>query len=155
DLWIRPLAPFSLFPAPYSPYVSDLRPGGPRPLDVPEGVAQLTEPLVGVLADETNAPGQRVAAAPRHTRVDHRVAHSPPGLPRPRHHRHGQRGEHDDGSAALDAPGDLAAEAMLGLTRDVDTLLARTVAESLHISGDHPGTLRVGGALGDVGLGQR
>src|SRR3954471_1310442 len=134
--------------------VSHLWSRGPRALDVLQGVTQLTEPVIGVLADQPHTPGQGVTAAARHTGLDERVQHPPLRLPQPRHHRHRELGEHHRLGSALDAPRHLAGEPVLGLTGDVDPLLARLLTEALHVPGDRTGTLRGRGALGDLGLGQ-
>jgi hypothetical protein len=49
--------------------------GGAGAFDVLECLAQLGEPLVGVLADEAYAPGEGVAAAAGHSGLDQRVEH--------------------------------------------------------------------------------
>ena len=101
-------------------------------------VAQLAEPLVGVLADQPDRPGQRVRAGAGHPGVDQGVQHDPLRLAQPGHHRHRGHREQLDGVAQPGAPGDLAPVAVLGLAGDLDPLLPGGLAEP----GDPPGRRR-------------
>ena len=60
-------------------------PGRPRPL---EGGAQLADPLLLVVADQADAPGQGLAAAAGHAGVDQGVEHPPFRQAQAGHHRH-------------------------------------------------------------------
>src|SRR5665213_1771104 len=55
-------------------------------LDRAHRIAKLPEPLVGVLPDEANTPGQRVATASRHPCVDQGVENKAVALTEPGHH---------------------------------------------------------------------
>src|SRR6202042_407786 len=113
---------------------------------------------VGVLAGQPHAPGERVGPAAGDPGVHQRVEHAPFRLAQPGHDRNGQGGEHFVMAGAARPPGDLAAEPLLGLARDLDPLLARLLAESL----DSPlgrGLFRLGPAIpaipSGLGRGQR
>src|ERR1700756_4735641 len=92
-------------------------------------VPEVGQPAVLVLADKPNAPGERVAPAPGDPGVHERVEHEAFRLAQPGHHRYRECGEHHLLLAADDAPGDLLAEPVLGLTGDIDPLLACLLAE--------------------------
>src|SRR5690242_9711335 len=98
-------------------------------LDVAQGVTQPGQPGVGVLSGQPHAPGQRVAAAAGHARLDQRVEHPAFGLAQPGHDRDGQRGEHLGHARAGDAPGHLAPELVLGLPGDLDPAAPGLLAE--------------------------
>src|SRR5258708_33339911 len=89
---------------------------------------EVREPAILVLADQPHAPGKRVAAAPGDASVDERVEDEPLRLAEPGHHRHPECGEHHLLLGADDAPGDLAAEPVLGLASDAAPLLTRLLA---------------------------
>ena len=95
----------------------------PTTLDLGHRVAQLAEPLVGVLADQADRPGERVGARPGDPGVDEGVEHLPLGLAQPGHDRCGDVGEERGGAAEVGAPRDLALVAGLGLEGDLDPLL--------------------------------
>ena len=56
-------------------------------------LAQLLQPVLGVLADQAHAPRQGVGAAAGHAGLDEGVEHDPLGLAQPRHHGYGEMGE--------------------------------------------------------------
>ena len=66
---------------------------GAQVVDLGHRVAQLCQPLLGVLADEFDRPRQRIRAGPGHTGVDQGVEHLALGLLEPGHHRYGDMGE--------------------------------------------------------------
>src|ERR1700730_12114470 len=88
-------------------------------VDRGHGVAQLGQPLFGVLADQFHRPGQRIGARPGHARVDQGVEHLPLRLLQPRHDRDRDMGEQDPLATDVDTPGNLAAVAILRLVGDV------------------------------------
>src|SRR5690606_32167004 len=90
----------------------------PYALDVGEGVAELVEPRRSVLADELDAPRQRLGSRSGHPRIDEGVEDEPVGLPQPGHDGRGQRGEHVAPAADPDAPGHLASGAVLEFACD-------------------------------------
>ena len=69
------------------------------------------DPLLLVVADEADAPGQGLAAAPGHAGVDQGVEHPAFRQPEAGHHRHRSGGEDHDHVAGPGPPGHLAAEA--------------------------------------------
>ena len=105
------------------------RPLGAQRVHLGHRGAQLVEPLLGVLADQPDRPGQRVGAGPGHPGVHQGVEDLALGLTQPGHHRHGQVGEQGLGVTVPDAPRDLAAVACLGLAGDLDAPLAGVGAE--------------------------
>src|SRR6202046_5487021 len=82
-----------------------------------------------MLTAELYARGRGVAAAAGPPRVAQRVEHEPLLLAQPGHDRHRKCGEHHFLLVADHAPGDLAAEPVLGLPGDLDPLLPRVLAE--------------------------
>ena len=131
-----PVDPLSQQPAMSSSYVGSTRLElGPRrasrrPL---HGVAKLAQPLVGVLVDEPDPPGQRVGPRPRHPGVDEGVKHPAFRLPQPSHHRYRHVGEEDSfgfSAADLDAPADLTAEAGFGFVGDSHAFGTSLLAEA-------------------------
>src|SRR5215472_8298175 len=107
DLWFKPLPAIRGW--------SRVRPLRAHLLHVAQCLPQVGEPGVLVLADQPHAPGERVAAAAGHPGVHERVEDAPLRLAEPGHHRDGKCGEHHLVVVADDAPGDLAAERVLGL----------------------------------------
>src|SRR5215203_755354 len=87
-------------------------------LHVHHRLAQLVDPLALVIADEPDAPCQRVAAAPGDAGVDQRVEHLALRQAEAGHHGDTERGEELLLVTAAGAPGDLAGEARLGLVGD-------------------------------------
>src|SRR3954466_6584875 len=128
-----------------------LRPAGPDLLDRRHRVAQLGEPLLGVLTDQADRPDQRLGTGARDTGVDEGVEHQPLGLAQTGHHRHRLVGEHLPDVAADRTPGDRAAVALLRRVGDGHPLLAGLLAEA----GAPAGPPRRLVALARLGLGQR
>src|SRR4051794_2916644 len=112
---------------------------------------QFVQPLVGVLADQSHRPGQRLGPRPGHARVDKGVEHQPLALPQPRHDRHRQGGEQLAVLTARGAPGNRPAVPLLRSVGDPHPLLPRLLAEPRDAPG--PGGRRV--ALTRGGLRQR
>ena len=102
---------------------------GPQVVHLGHRLPQLGQPLVGVLADEPDRPGQRVRSGAGHAGVDQRVEHDPLRLAQARHHRHRGHGEQLLGVADPRPPRDLAAVAVLGLAGDLDALVAGGLPE--------------------------
>src|SRR6185437_15344818 len=61
--------------------------------DLLHGRAQLTQPLLGVLAGQADAPSQGMRAGPGHAGLDQGVQDLPLELPQPGHDRDGEVGE--------------------------------------------------------------
>src|SRR5437588_6580612 len=99
-------------------YESAGRAGRADLFDRAEGFAQIGQPRFGVAADETYAPGERIAAAARDAGVDECVEHLSFGLAQPCHDRRGQRGEQFASVIDMDTPRNVSAEAVLGLAGD-------------------------------------
>lgn len=92
-------------------------------------LAEFAYPVVFVLADETNAPGQRLAAAPGDAGIDQRVEY-PTFVETEAGHRRGVDGrEVNLVVSARDAPTHRAPEGQLGVVGDRHSLLARGLAE--------------------------
>src|SRR5580658_4309581 len=91
--------------------------------------AQVGKPRVLVLADQSHAPGKRVAAAPGYPGLDQRVKDHALGLPQPGHHRYRERGEHHSAIPGPNTPRDLTPEGVLGFMGDLDPLLPGLLAE--------------------------
>ena len=86
-----------------------------KALHLGERVSQLTQPLVGVAADQVHAPGEGLRPATGDAGIDQGVEHHPLVLAQTGHHRNGQRGEELVGVADAHSPGDRPAVAVLGL----------------------------------------
>src|ERR1700674_3882110 len=102
-----------------------------RLIDLDDGVAQPLDPVRLVHPDQTDSPGERVTSASgdpaRHQRVEDRAL----GHAKARHHRHAQ-GREDPGLATAPcAPGDLAPELTLRLSRDLHAFVASLLAEAI------------------------
>src|SRR5690242_11362543 len=67
-------------PVARGPMALDRRPLAAEGLHRAEGVAQLGQPGLAVLADQLDAPGQRLRAGPGHAGVHQGVEHLPLGL---------------------------------------------------------------------------
>jgi len=128
---------------------------GPDLLNLAQGRPQLGEPGVLVLTDEAYAPGQGVAAAASDARIDKRVEDLALGLAEPGHNRDRERGEHHPAAIALHAPGNLAAELVLSLKRDLDSVLTGLLAEPAATTLRGRGCLGVAGISRDLGPGYR
>ena len=98
------------------------------PVDLGHRAAELAEPLLGVLADQPYAPA-RASARSGDAGLHEGVQDAALGLPQPRHHRDGEVGEGASMLAVPHGPGDLAAEAGLGLAGDLDAVLTGVGAE--------------------------
>jgi len=114
--------------------------------------APALDPLA--LADQPDRPRERVGPGPGDTGVHQGVQHLALRLPQPGHHRHCDVGEQDSLRLALadrgylDAPGDLAAIACLGLVGDTHPFRARLLTEPRRPA------RRPGLALGALGIRQ-
>jgi hypothetical protein len=82
-----------------------------------------------VLADQPNAPGERVRPGARHPGVDEGVEHPAFVVPQPGHHRNREVGEEQPGVADRRAPGHLASVARLGLVGDAHPGVPGVLAE--------------------------
>src|SRR5215831_1335400 len=111
DLWFKPLPAIRGW--------SRVRPLRAHLLHVAQRLTQVREPGVLVLADQSHAPGERVAAAAGHPRVHERVEDLPLRLAEPGHHGDGKCGEHHLVVVTHNAPGHLAAERVLRLPGDL------------------------------------
>src|SRR5215471_17898035 len=110
DLWFKPLSIIDRW--------SRAGPLGANLFYLAQRVAQGAEPGVLVLADQAHAPGECVAATAGHAGLHERVQHPALGLAQPGHHRDRKCGEHHFPPLAHHAPGNLAVEPHLRLTRD-------------------------------------
>src|SRR4051794_28953724 len=128
-----------------------LRPAGAHLLHRRHGLPQLAQPLLGVLADQPDRPGQGLGAGAGDPGVDERVENQPLGLPEPRHDGDGQVGEHFAGVTDGRTPGDRPAVALLRGVVDRHPLLAGLLPEP----GDAPGPRGGRIALARLRLGQR
>ena len=110
----------------------DLDPGafGAHVVDRGHRVPQLGQPLVGVLADQLDRPGQRVGTRPRHPRVDQGVEHLTLRLLQPGHHRNRDMGEQHRLAGYPHTPGNLAAVAVLRLVGDGHPLRTGLLTEA-------------------------
>src|SRR5215472_11233824 len=111
DLWFKPLPAIRGW--------SRVRPLRAHLLHMAQRLTQVREPGVLVLADQSHAPGERVAAAAGHPRVHERVEDLPLRLAEPGHHGDGKCGEHHLVVVTHNAPGHLAAERVLRLPGDL------------------------------------
>ena len=103
---------------------------GPRLLHCGERAAQALDPVGLMLADQADAPGQRLAAAAGDARLDQRVEHAAILEPEPGHDRDPKGGEELLDATAAGSPGDLAAEEALGVAGDLDPCVAGVAPES-------------------------
>src|SRR5215213_5064315 len=122
-------------------------------LHVHHRLAQLVDPLALVIADEPDAPCQRVAAAPGDAGVDQRVEHLALRQAEAGHHGDTERGEELLLGTAAGAPGDLAGEARLGLVGDAHAQGPGVLAEPLDARPARSGR-RLGVGCASVGGGQ-
>src|SRR5271165_4735607 len=115
-----------------------------------QGRTQPGQPGIRVLSGQSHAPGQRVAATARHTRVDERVEDPAFGLTQPGHHRNRECGEHLSHVRAGDTPRHLAPELVLGLPCDLDPAAPGLLAEPADpaFGGGRPLGVRSPGRLG-------
>src|SRR5919106_4297350 len=132
----------------------ELGPLGPDPLHLRERLPQVLQPVLLLRGYQPDAPRQGVAPAPGHPRGHQRVEHRSLGHAQAGHHGDGQRGERGLDVPAHHAPGDLATQAALRLEGDTDAPLPRLFPERLDPRGDRRGALLLGGAFGDLRLGQ-
>src|SRR4051794_17377598 len=128
-----------------------LWPAGAHLLHRRHGLPQLAQPLLGVLADQPDRPGQGLGAGAGDPGVDERVENQPLGLPEPGHDGNGQVGEHFAGVTDGRTPGDRPAVALLRGVVDRHPLLAGLLPEP----GDAPGPRGGRIALARLRLGQR
>ena len=123
-------------------------------LDRAERAAQLLDPLALVVADEPDAPCERLAPAPRDAGVDERVEHGALAHPQPGHDRHRRGGEVLGLAPEPDAPRHVPPEAVLGLLRDVHARRPRFLAEPVDARLARRGGLRLPCPLRRLDLGE-
>ena len=111
-----------------------------------------------MLADQTDAPGERVGPRAGDAGVDEGVEHLSLRLPQPRHHRRGHVGEQRGlvGDAVQpDTPRHLPLEPVLGLVGDGHPLAAGVLAERARPSDPRLVALCVGRIVGGLHVGDR
>ena len=91
-------------------------------IDRRHGAAQLGQPFLGVFTDQLDRPRECVSARSGYTGVDQRVEHLAFRLFQACHHRYCNVSEQNSLTANLDAPGNLASEAILRFIGDVHSL---------------------------------
>src|SRR5437870_3168914 len=127
----------------------------PDLLHLLERLAEIRQPFLLPLRDQSDAPGERVAARTRDPGIDQRVQNLSLGHPEPRH-----RGDRE-GSEQLAlirtpcTPADLAAEAPFGLVRDPHPLRPGVLSEPGDPRFGGRGTRLRAGIVGELGLGHR
>lgn len=92
-------------------------------------VAQLAYPVVFVLSDQADTPGQRLAPAAGDAAVDQGVEDLPLLQPKPGHGRRVDRGEPSLGVAAHGGPAHRASKHPLGVVGDCHALFPGGLAE--------------------------
>src|SRR5258708_7869439 len=125
----------------------------PNLVNLHEGLAQPFDPVRLVHTHQADAPGEGVAAASGHASRHQGVENRPLLHTQPRHHGEAQGGEHPGLVPAAGAPSDLAPEAALGFTGDLDAVQSAFFSEAVdpgHPSGFAGLRSGAGGTL-DVG----
>src|ERR1700730_8500163 len=107
------------------------RSGPSHLVDLDQGVAKALDPVRLVHADESYAPGQRIATAARHPAGDQGVQDRTFRHPQARHHRHAEGREDLGFVAAPRAPRNLPLEMTLRLTGDLYAFLTSLLPESV------------------------
>src|SRR5580704_15611945 len=135
--WRGPLARGRGRPAPdgirqarSGPAIRALRPAVSHLVHHCHGVAQLLNPLRLVIADQSHAPGEGFAAAPRDPGADQGVEHAAVCHAQPRHHGYARRGEQDSGVAADGPPRHSAPEGRLRLVGNADARPSALLAKA-------------------------